>query len=98
MRFREISLRRRVALSVIAAQTTACIEHDTSARLGEITLPTLLVHGTLDQVLPVHNGHMIAELMPHAQLELLEDVGHLFFWERPERSAELLRAHAAAHV
>jgi 3-oxoadipate enol-lactonase len=97
-RYREISLRRRVALQVIAAQTQACIEHDTSARLGEIALPTLVIHGTIDQVLPVVNGKMIAELIPHAQLELFDDVGHLFFWERPERSAELLRAHAAAHA
>ena len=32
------------------------------------------------------------------RLHLLEDVGHLFFWERPERSAALLRAHAAVHA
>ena len=41
---------------------------------------------------------MIAELIPGARLELLEDVGHLFFWERPERAAELLLAHARTHA
>jgi hypothetical protein len=25
----------------------------------------------------------------------MEGVGHLFFWERPARSAELVRSHAA---
>ena len=39
---------------------------------------------------------MVAGLIPGASIELLEDVGHLFFWERPERSAQLLRAHVAA--
>jgi pimeloyl-ACP methyl ester carboxylesterase len=97
-RFLEISVRRRVALGVIVEQTRACIEHNTAARLHEIELPTQLIHGTVDQVLPVHNGRMIDELIPGAQLELLEDVGHLFFWERPERSAELLRAHVAAYA
>jgi pimeloyl-ACP methyl ester carboxylesterase len=97
-RFREIGLRRRVALQVIAAQTQACIEHDTSARLGEIAMPTLVVHGTVDQVLPVVNGKMIAELIDDAHLELFDNVGHLFFWERPEQSAELVRAHAATHA
>jgi pimeloyl-ACP methyl ester carboxylesterase len=97
-RFREIGLRRRVALLVIAAQTQACIEHDTSARLGEIALPTLVVHGTVDEVLPVVNGKMIAELIDGAHLELFDDVGHLFFWERPEQSAELVRAHAGTHA
>jgi pimeloyl-ACP methyl ester carboxylesterase len=97
-RFLEISLRRRVSLEVIVAQTQACIEHDTSARLHEIALPTQVIHGTVDQVLPVQNGRMVAELIPGASIELLEDVGHLFFWESPERSAQVLRAHVAAYA
>jgi 3-oxoadipate enol-lactonase len=97
-RFLELSLRRRVALEVILEQTRAVAAHDTQARLGEIALPTLVVHGTVDQTLPVANGEMIAGLIPGARLELLEGVGHLFFLERPERSAELLRAHVAVHA
>jgi 3-oxoadipate enol-lactonase len=97
-RFLEISLRRRVSLEVIVAQTQACIEHDASARLHEIAMPTQIIHGTVDQVLPVQNGRMVAESIPGSSLELLDDVGHLFFWERPERSAELLRAHVAAYA
>jgi 3-oxoadipate enol-lactonase len=97
-RFLEISLRRRVSLEVILAQTRACIEHDTSARLHEITLPTQVIHGTLDEVLPVQNGRIVAELIADARLELLDEIGHLFFWERPERAAELLRAHVAVHA
>jgi 3-oxoadipate enol-lactonase len=97
-RFLEISLRHRVSLEVIVAQTQACIEHDASARLHEIALPTQIIHGTVDQVLPVQNGCMVADLIPGARIELLEDVGHLFFWERPERSEELLRAHVAAYA
>ncbi len=97
-RFLEISLRRRVSLEVILAQTQACVEHDTSARLADIALPTQVIHGTVDQVLPVQNGRMIAGLIDGSRLQLLEDVGHLFFWERPERSAELLRAHVAAYA
>jgi 3-oxoadipate enol-lactonase len=83
---------------VIIEQTRAVAAHDTHSRLGEIALPTLVVHGTVDQTLPVANGEMIAKLIPGARLELLEDVGHLFFWERPARSAELLVAHARAHA
>jgi pimeloyl-ACP methyl ester carboxylesterase len=97
-RFLEISQRRRVSLEVIVAQTQACIEHDTSARLHEIALPTQIIHGTVDRVLPVQNGQMVAGLIAGSRLELLDDVGHLFFWERPQRSAELLRAHAAAYA
>jgi 3-oxoadipate enol-lactonase len=97
-RFREISLRRRVAVQVILEQTRAVTEHDTSARLPDIAVPTLVIHGTVDETLPVVNGEMIAGLIPGARLELLEDVGHLFFWERPQRSAEQLLAHVRTHA
>jgi 3-oxoadipate enol-lactonase len=39
---------------------------------------------------------MIASLMRSARLETLEDVGHMFWWEQPERSAELIGEHALA--
>lgn len=97
-RFREIGLRRAVPVQVIMEQMRAITEHDTSARLPEIALSTLVIHGTLDQMLPVQNGRMIAGLIPDSQLEVLEGVGHLFFWEQPEHSAELVRAHAAVHA
>ncbi|HYM46502.1 MAG TPA: alpha/beta hydrolase [Solirubrobacteraceae bacterium] len=97
-RFLEIGLRRAVSVGVIMEQMRAISGHDTSARLPQIAAPTLVVHGTLDELLPVENGHMIAGLIPDARLEILEGIGHLFFWERPERSAKLLRAHAAVHV
>jgi pimeloyl-ACP methyl ester carboxylesterase len=44
-------------------------------------------------MLPVTNGELIARLVPHARLELLEGVGHMFWWEQPERSAALVRSH-----
>ena len=82
-----------VAVPVIMLQMQAVMGHDTSARLGAIEAPTLVVHGTEDRMLPVANGELIARLIPHARLELLEGVGHMFWWEQPERSAALVRAH-----
>lgn len=92
------SMRRAVAVPVIVEQARAIAAHDTSGRLGQIELPTLVIHGTVDQLLPVANGRQIAELIPGARLEVLEGVGHMFFVERPERTAELLRQHATVHA
>ncbi len=97
-RFLEVGLRRRVALAVIMEQLRAGAEHDTSARLPQIELPTLVLHGTLDEVFPVQNARMIAGLIGGARLEIFDGVGHLFYWERSARSAELIRAHAAVHA
>jgi pimeloyl-ACP methyl ester carboxylesterase len=41
---------------------------------------------------------MIGALIPGARLELLDGVGHMFWWEQPERSAALVRDHALAQV
>ncbi len=90
--------RRSVAVEVIVRQAQAIAAHDTSARLPQIELPTLVLHGSVDELLPVANGRMIAGLIPGARLEVFDSVGHLFFWERGPQTAELLRAHAAVHV
>ena len=62
-RFLRIGMRRAVAVGVIMAQMRAIARSDSSARLSELKLPTLVVHGTLDEMLPVQNGRMIAGLI-----------------------------------
>jgi pimeloyl-ACP methyl ester carboxylesterase len=84
------------ARETIGLQVQAIAVHDTSARLGEIETPPLVIHGTLDRVLGYPNGPLVASLIPGARLETFEDVGHMFWWEQPERSAELIREHALA--
>jgi 3-oxoadipate enol-lactonase len=96
--FAEIAARRAVAVPVIMAQMQAIAAHDTSARLPSLRMPTLVVHGALDQMLPVANARRIASLIPDSRLEIFDDAGHLFFWEHPERSAELVRANTAVPV
>jgi 3-oxoadipate enol-lactonase len=82
-----------VAVPVIMGQMQAVMGHDTAAQLGSIATPTLVIHGTEDRMLPAVNGELIARLVPGARLELLEGVGHMFWWEQPERSAALVRSH-----
>jgi pimeloyl-ACP methyl ester carboxylesterase len=79
-------------------QMQAIQQHDTSARLPSLTVPTLVIHGDEDQMLPVDNGKLIASLIPGARLEILEGVGHIFWWEQPERSAGLIRDHALSET
>lgn len=81
----------------IGLQVQAIAGHDTSARLGNLKPPTLILHGSEDRVLRVTNGRLIASLIP-ARLELLDGIGHMFWWEQPERSAALVRDHALARV
>ena len=83
---------------VIMQQMQACAIHDTHERLGRIDLPTLVIHGDADRLLGYSNGRQITAAIPGSRLETLAGVGHMFWWAQPQRSAELIRAHALAAV
>jgi 3-oxoadipate enol-lactonase len=83
---------------VVLQQMRACGAHDTHERLGQIEIPTLVIHGDVDRLLAYPNGREIAALIAGARLETLEGIGHMFWWEQPERAAELIREHALTPV
>jgi 3-oxoadipate enol-lactonase len=72
------------------AQAAAGASFDVWERLAEIRAPTLVVHGTEDVVVDPRNSDLLAERIPDARLELFPRAGHLFFWEEPERFADLV--------
>ncbi|MGH8773867.1 MAG: alpha/beta fold hydrolase [Jiangellaceae bacterium] len=47
-------------------------------RLGKISAPTLVVHGTHDPLFPAGHGEALAREIPGARLLLLEGVGHQY--------------------
>ena len=91
--FREMASQLPAPRPVVMQQMRACAEHDASGRLSRLSMPTQVIHGTADRLIKASNGESIARLIP-APIELLEGVGHLFWWEQPRRSAELIREHA----
>jgi 3-oxoadipate enol-lactonase len=89
--FYEMATALPTPVPVIMLQAQAVQSHDTLSRLGEIVVPTLVIHGTVDEMLPYSNAVLIAARIPGARLVTLEDVGHMFWWEQPERSAQAIR-------
>jgi len=83
---------------LLLAQQAAVLGHDAYARLRGLAVPALVIHGTADEMLDAINGDLVASLVPGARLELLDGVGHLFFWEQPQRSARLVLEHVAANA
>jgi 3-oxoadipate enol-lactonase len=94
--FRALVLERPVSFRVILAQLRAVHDHDASARIGELRMPVQIIHGASDRMIPVQNASLMARRLPGARVTILEDAGHLFWWERPQRSAELVRELIAA--
>jgi 3-oxoadipate enol-lactonase len=67
------------------AQAGAAFGFDVLDRLAEVRVPTLVLHGTADNVVDYRNSELIAGAIDGARLELFPGTGHLFFWEEPER-------------
>jgi pimeloyl-ACP methyl ester carboxylesterase len=96
--FAEAARIRPASINALLDQRGAILAHDTFGRLRGLDVPTLVVHGTQDRMFEAVNGDLIASMVPGARLELVDDAGHLLFWEQPVRVADLVLAHAAAHT
>jgi len=58
-------------------QLRAAGGHDTWDELATLSVPTLVVHGDADLLIPTDNGKLLAERIPNAQLVLLPGAGHM---------------------
>jgi pimeloyl-ACP methyl ester carboxylesterase len=64
--------------------------YDTRGRLPEIEIPTLIVWGLKDRIVPVEAAIGYHRLIPDSRLELFERTGHVPQMERPARFNALL--------
>ena len=63
--------------------------------LGEVRVPTLVVWGELDRVMPRSCAEGYVASLPNARLELVPGCGHAVDLERPDVLAALVRDHLA---
>jgi pimeloyl-ACP methyl ester carboxylesterase len=63
------------------------LEDDFSGELGRIAVPTLIIWGDRDALLPREDQEALACLISGAQLMVYAGAGHVFYWEDPARTA-----------
>lgn len=103
--FDEQEMRQRVALAVdrdfspagTTRQLAAIVAAPSRTRaLGRVRVPTLVVHGEVDPLIPVENGRRTAAAVPGARLLTLPRMGHDLprpYWPQiVEAIAEVARA------
>lgn len=78
----------------LTAALGAMARHDVRGELPRITVPTLIVHGREDMLVPVADSVWLSEQLADARLEIFEDTGHLAMVERPARFNDALLAFA----
>ena len=59
-------------------QITGLASFDVTGRLGEIRIPTLVMHGALDRIVPAANAQRLADGIAGARLVIFPDAGHAY--------------------
>jgi pimeloyl-ACP methyl ester carboxylesterase len=66
------------------------------AARGSLTVPSLVVHGDADRLVPIENGRATAAAIPGARFEIIEGMGHDYPPEHWDRLVALITTHARA--
>ncbi len=72
------------SVEAFQAQVDVCLGHDTQDRLPEIAVPTLVLCGELDIILPPRVGRSVAAGIPSARFEIMAGEAHQPFQAVPE--------------
>jgi len=62
--------------------------------LNIIKVPTLVIFGNSDNVIPYTVGQQFIDSLPDGQLEIIDGAGHLVEWEKPEEISTLIHEHS----
>ncbi len=55
-----------------------------------LRMPTLVMAGDRDAIVPMANAHILKTALPNSRLHVVEDGGHLFLVTKPEQSISVL--------
>jgi pimeloyl-ACP methyl ester carboxylesterase len=67
----------------------------THARLATLDVPTLVIHGETDELVPAANGRVVAAAIPNASLVMLPNASHIFFTDQYAASTEAILSFLA---
>ena len=76
--------------AVVHGDYTACNNFDVMGRLGEISVPTLVISGSEDRLTPVKYGDYLSKSIPCAQHRLVEGGGHMMALEQGSEVAKFV--------
>jgi pimeloyl-ACP methyl ester carboxylesterase len=88
-RLKELAARQMIAIrpSVLHGDFLACNEFDVMPRLGEISVPTLILCGTEDILTPMKYSEYLHSHIPSSSLMSFPGAGHMVMLEQPEAVA-----------
>jgi pimeloyl-ACP methyl ester carboxylesterase len=73
----------------------ACVGYDIHDRLEDVDLPTLIVWGVADRIIPASDAIEFGRLLRHSETVIFDRCGHVPMAERPVRFNRVLEAFLA---
>lgn len=84
-------LQEEIGLDRLYADLAACAVYENGPEAAAaIRCPVLVIAGRHDRMVPVRGARALADLIPDARLEVLEDAGHQQMIEQPWEVARLI--------
>jgi len=71
--------------------------HDAWELLPRITAPTLVIHGSDDEMNVAANAPLLAERIPDAELHIIAGARHVYFWDHGEEANRVVRGFLERH-
>ncbi|MFX1276549.1 MAG: alpha/beta fold hydrolase [Promethearchaeota archaeon] len=82
--YKKLLLKHPMEPDAFKRQVGAIMGFNSFRRLKNINVPTLVVHGKEDRLIPAENAGILAEKIPNAKVVLFDDAAHSFFEPEPE--------------
>jgi len=73
------------------AGTAAFSDGQVDDRMASIQMPTLILSGEFDRVVPPGNADLMAKKIGQAEIVLIPDTGHMFPIEKPAAAADAIK-------
>ncbi len=72
------------------------LRDDVTPLLNRLSMPTLLIWGENDPLIPLRYAYELNDAIPESRLEVLSPAGHIPMWDRPAAFNDLVLDHVAA--
>ncbi len=79
-----INVNRTITLAAVGKFCWPIPDKGLKKRIHRITMPTLLLWGDDDKIVPLSYGELFNSLIPHSTLHVLENCGHIPQLEKPD--------------
>jgi pimeloyl-ACP methyl ester carboxylesterase len=76
---------------VLLGDFLACNAFDVTSQLKQINVPTLIICGAEDKMMPLKNSELLRDGIANAQFHVVDHAGHMVMAEQPDMVANLLK-------